>query len=82
LHRLEDLARLGVAAARFLGEHQLSVHGNFEQTTRGLHQPDLGFGECLLQLSRQTGGSGLIVSDNAVLNRYKHEAGRLAQKRE
>jgi len=37
-----------------------------------LRQADLRFGEVLLQLSRQTGSSGLIVSDNAVLDGHIH----------
>jgi hypothetical protein len=57
----------------------LAVGRNLEQAAGGLHQPDLGIRVCLLQLSRQTGSSGLIVSNNAILDCYMHVAGRLTQ---
>jgi hypothetical protein len=57
-----------------LGKHQLTINGYFEQTSGRRHQADLRVGEHLFQLSRQTGGSGLVVSDNAVLNRHIHDA--------
>ena len=67
--QLHDLSRLGVAPEGLLREHQLAVHRHLEDAAGGGHQPDLGVGKRLLQLSRQTGGSGLVVSDDAVLDR-------------
>jgi hypothetical protein len=62
-------------AGGFLGKDQLSIHGYLEQTSGRLHQAHLCIREHLFQLSRQTGGSGLVVSNNAVLNRHIHGAG-------
>ena len=66
-------------AAGLLGEDQLAIYRDFEQAAGGLHQPDVDVRVRLLQLSRQTGSSGLIVSNNAVLDCYMHVAGRLTQ---
>ena len=57
-----------------LGKDQLSVHCDFEESPRGLHQAHVGLGKSLLQLSRQTGSSGLIVSNDTVLNGDLHSA--------
>ncbi len=69
---LQDLSRLGVPPERLLGEDQLAVHRDLEHAARRRDQPDVGVGEGLLQLSRQTGGSGLVVSDDAVLDDHAH----------
>lgn len=61
----QDLARLGVTFGRFLGEHAFPVDGHFEDTTRGLNQPNLSMGVGIAQLGRQTGGPWLVVSDDA-----------------
>ena len=52
-----------------LGEHEAAVDRHLEDAAGGLDQPDFGVGKGLLQLSRQTGGSGLVVSNDAVLDR-------------
>lgn len=66
-------------AARLLGKDQLAVHRDLEQAAGGLDQLNFRLRVRLLQLSRQTGGSGLVVSNNAVLDCYMHVAGRLTQ---
>ena len=62
---------------RPLGEDQRVTHRHFEDTTGRRDQLDVGIGKRLLQLSRQTGGSGLVVSDNAELDTHMHD-GRLS----
>src|SRR3990172_274365 len=70
--QLHDLPRLRVAPQGLLGEHQVAVHGHLEDPARRRNQPDVGVGHFALQLSRQTGGSGLVVSDDAVLDDHPH----------
>ena len=79
LDGLEDFSGFGVAPSRLLGEHQRAVHRHLEDSTGGLDQPDLGLRVGLLQLSRQTGGSGLVVSNHAVLDRHLHDRSTLPQ---
>jgi hypothetical protein len=69
---LQNLRRLRVPAERLLGKDQVPVHGDLEDAPGGRDQPDLGVGDVLFQLSRQTGGSRLIVSDDAVLDDDPH----------
>ena len=73
---LDQSARSPPAAAwrrrGLLREHQVAVHCHLEDSAGGRHQPDFGVGELLLQLSRQTGGSGLVVSDDAVFDDDPH----------
>ena len=78
LDGLDDFTRCSVAASGLLGENQLSVDCHLEQSTGGLDQADLRVGERLLQLSRQTGSSGLVVSNHAVLNGHIHCSWALA----
>jgi hypothetical protein len=70
--QLQDFPRLRVAPESLFREHQVAVHGYLEDATGGGHQPDLGVGYFLLQLGRQTGGSGLVVSDDAVFDDDPH----------
>jgi hypothetical protein len=72
LDQLQNLCRLRVTAEGFLGEHEVAVHGDLEDAAGGRNQPDLGVGYVLLQLSRQTGGSRLVVSDDAVFDDHAH----------
>lgn len=58
---------------RPLGEDQRVVHRHFEDSTGRRDQLDVGVGIRLLQLSRQTGGSGLVVSDDAELDTHMHD---------
>ena len=74
LNQTDDLARLRVAAQSLLGENAPSVHFDLERASRGLDQLDLGGGEFLANLGRQTGGPGLIVSDDAEFDRDAHDA--------
>lgn len=65
-----------MASHLLLREDRLSIHRDFEHATGGGGQLDLDSGEVLLQLSRQTGGSWLVVSDDAEFDPNAH--GRLA----
>ena len=73
LDSLQDFSGLGVAPQGLLGEHQLAVYGYLEEPTRRLYEFDLAVGEGALQFSRQTGGSGLVVSNYTVQNGYMHD---------
>jgi len=56
----------------FLGEQHDAIDGHVEDSSRRLDELDLGAGEFLPNLRRQTGGAGLVVSNEAVLNRHAH----------
>jgi hypothetical protein len=56
---------------RFL-EHGRVVHDNFESPAARRDQFDCGMRVFLSELSRQTGGSGLVVSKRAVFDRDIH----------
>jgi len=71
-HRLDDLARLGVATQRPLGEHQLPLDAHLEGAAGGLDQLDVGRRPRLLELGRQTGGPWLVASNDAVFDRDVH----------
>src|SRR5215207_5723716 len=77
--QLQNLSRLWMAPERLLREDQVSIHGNLEDTAGRRDQADVGFRHLFLQLSRQTGGSRLVVSDDAVLDDHAHA--RLLAKR-
>jgi hypothetical protein len=68
-----DLPRLGVPAKRPLGEHQPAVHGHLEHPAGGGDEADVAVGKLLPELSRQTGGSRLVVSDDAVFDDGVHD---------
>src|SRR5512147_1216747 len=72
LNQLDDLPRLRVAPKGLFGEDQVSVHRDLEDAAGRGHQAHLGVGQFLLQLSRQTGGSRLVISDDAVLDDDPH----------
>jgi hypothetical protein len=66
--RLLDLARLGEAVAGLLREQHLAVELHLEDAAPALDQ--LGrLPEPLLDLGRQTGGAGVVVSGDAVFDR-------------
>jgi hypothetical protein len=67
-----DFSGLGMPAERLLGEDEPAVHRHLEDPAGRLHEVHLGGGESLRQLSRQTGGSGPIVSDDAEFDRDLH----------
>jgi hypothetical protein len=62
-----DLAGVGKAACLLLGEDQLIVDGDLEDSTGPLDELGLD-AELLFDLLRQTGGAGEVVSDPAVLD--------------
>jgi len=70
--QLHDLARLRMAPLGLLREHQVSVGRHFEDAAGRWDEPDVSVGKLVFQLGRQTGGSGLVVSDDAVLDHYPH----------
>jgi len=63
-----------VPAQGLLGEDEDSIHHNFESPAGRFDEPRVRLRKCLLELGRQTGGPGLIVSDDAVFNRDEHRA--------
>jgi len=70
--QLEHLTRLGVASGLQLGIDQVAVNRYFEGTTGALDELYGRVRERLLDLGRQTGGPGFIVSDDAILNGDVH----------
>lgn len=72
IYEADDLAGLRVPAHRRLREHHDAIHGDVEHAAGGADHFDLDTGEFLLQLSRQTGGSGLIVSNDAEFDADMH----------
>jgi hypothetical protein len=72
LYSRQDFSRRSVSPHLLLGKHRLSIHSHLEHATGRLDQLDVGLRVCLLQLSRQTGSSRMVVSDYAVLDRYTH----------
>jgi hypothetical protein len=67
-----DLSGLGMPAKRPLGEHQAAIDRHFEHPAGRGDQAHVGIGPRLLELGRQTGGSRLVVSDNAVFDDGAH----------
>jgi hypothetical protein len=63
-----------------LGENQTVIYGNLEPPTGRRHELDLRVRKLPLQLSRQTGGSWLVVSDDAILDDHAHAAAPLQGK--
>jgi hypothetical protein len=59
------------AQFRFL-EHGVPVGEHFESSASRRCHLQLGVRELLPNLSRQTGGSGLVVSDDAILDADLH----------
>jgi len=56
-----------MAARRRLGKHQPVVHGHLEPPTGRWDELDARARELPAKLGRQTGGPGLVVSDDAIL---------------
>ena len=61
-------------AQGLLREDELSIHHNFETSTGRFDEPYFRLRKCLLELGRQTGGPGLVVSDDAEFDRDEHHA--------
>ncbi|MDQ3223257.1 MAG: hypothetical protein M3Q75_07285, partial [Gemmatimonadota bacterium] len=68
LDGLQDFSWLGVPPRSLLGEYRPAVNRHLEHPTGGFDQFHFSVGKGLLQLSRQTGGSGFVVSNHTVLN--------------
>src|ERR1041385_7943938 len=64
----QHLPRLGVASDLLLGKHQLAVDRHVEDAAGGLDQLDLDAGNLPAKLRRQTGGAGLGVLNDAILD--------------
>jgi len=62
-----DFTGLGEAAQLLLGEEQVVVHGDLEDATTAADELR-GDAELLLDLGRQTGGTGVVASTGAVLD--------------
>jgi hypothetical protein len=61
-----------MAPERTLREHQYTVPGHFEHPTTPLHQLDGSVWICIPYLGSQTGGPGLVISNDAVTDRDVH----------
>lgn len=65
-----DLAGLGEASGGLLREQELAVEGDLEHAARSLDQLGVEV-EALGDFRRQTGGAGVVVSNDAVLDRKR-----------
>jgi hypothetical protein len=72
LDQSQHLARLGVTAQALLREDPTPVNFHFEHAARRLDELDVRVRISLADFGRQTGGSGFIVSDDAVFDRDTH----------
>jgi len=72
LHQPQHLARLGVAAVLLLGKDLAPVHFHLKHAAGGLDQLDVRVRVQGADFGRQTGGPGLVVSDDAVFDRDAH----------
>jgi hypothetical protein len=61
-----------VTPGRLLGKDHPAVHRHLEDPARGLQQLDLGLRMFTPELRRQTGGAGLVVSNDAVFDTDLH----------
>jgi hypothetical protein len=72
LEQTQNLARLGVTPFPRLLEYRNAVAKDLEAPATRRDQLDLHVGVSFLQLSRQTGGSWLVVSNSAVFDADLH----------
>ena len=72
LHQAKHFSRLRVPPYGLLGEDPAPIHLDLEHTAGRLDQFHVGVRVDLPDLGRQTGGPGLVVSDDAVFDRYSH----------
>ena len=72
LHQPHHFARLGVAPESLLREDPAPVDFDLKHAARRLDQLDVGVRVGLADFGRQTGGPGLVVSDDAVFDRDAH----------
>jgi hypothetical protein len=61
-----------VAFHRLLGEDAVAVYLHFEDPAGGFDKLDLGIREGATDLGRQTGGPGLVISDDAEFDSDSH----------
>jgi len=71
-HEPKDFSRLGVAVERFLGKQLAPVHLDLEHAARRFDQLHFRLRVRLANLCRQTGGSGLVVSNDTVFDHHTH----------
>ena len=71
-HESHHFSGLGVASQRLLGEEAAAIDLHLEHAARRLNQLHVGVGVGLADFGRQTGGSWLVVSDDAVFDRNAH----------
>jgi len=71
-NQLQYLSRARVTREGLLGKDEVAVERDLEDAAGRADHLDLRAGERLLQLSRQTDGSWLVVSDDAELDAYLH----------
>ena len=64
-----------VPAELLLREDEATVDDHLEHAAARVDESDLGLGVLLFQHGRQTGGSGPVVSDDAVFDRDVHVSG-------
>jgi uncharacterized protein YciI len=69
---IDDLSLVWKAAQGALGENRLSVDDDLEYTAAGSNELARST-ECRLQVRRQTGGAGLVVSLGAVFDLDSHQ---------
>lgn len=62
-----DLTGVGEATGRLLGVDEVTVDGDLEDAVAALHELR-GLSEALLDLVRQTGGAGFVVSNDTVFD--------------
>jgi hypothetical protein len=72
LHQSQHLAGLGMPTELLLGKHRPPVDVDFEHAAGRLDQLHFGLRVRLANLCRQTGGSGLVVSNDTVFDHYSH----------
>ena len=69
--RLRYLSIIRESPQRALREHQLTVNDDLEDTVCTLDKTRRG-AELLIQFGRQPGGPWLVVSNDAIFDRYVH----------
>ncbi len=72
-NRRLHLARVGETPDPVLGEHELAIDSDVEDSVGTLDEHGLG-AESFLEVGRQTGGPGFVVSSSAVSDSDVHDA--------
>jgi hypothetical protein len=70
--QLQHLTGVRMPPQRLLGEDAAAIHIDLEHASRRLDELHFGVRVLLTDLSRQTGSSRFVVSNNAVLDHYPH----------